>query len=161
MANSNTFIYISFKRWMFIQICDTCGCSSIWLEVRHPLCLMLRNPSIIEASTYGNPSALCEKIIFVQVWASFQSVIVTRPVVTDGTARYRMKSMGITFPLILTHTPLSFLWVKLFGYYSHSKASNFSKSWKCWNLTNSAQRRNSTFWTLFFKWLLLGVYKWH
>ena len=92
--------------------------------------------------------------IFVQVWASFQSVLVTRPVVTDGTARYRMKSMGITFPLILTHTPLSFLWVKLFGYYSHSKSSIFSKSWKFWNLTNSAQRRSTNFWRLFIKLLL-------
>ena len=38
--------------------------------------------------------------IFVQDWASFQSVPVTRPVVTDVTARYRMKGMDITSPLI-------------------------------------------------------------
>ena len=48
------------------------------------------------------------------------------------TTRYQMKDMDIIFPLI----PLSFLWVQWFGYYSLSKSSIFSKSWKCWKLTN-------------------------
>ena len=60
-----------------------------------------------------------------------------------------MKDMDIIFPLI----PLSFLLVQWFGYYSLSKSSIFSKSWKCWKLTNFAQWRNSTFRKLFFKWL--------
>ena len=57
--------------------------------------------------------------------------------------------MDIIFPLI----PLGLLWVQWFGYYSLSKSSIFSKSRKCWKLTNFAQWRNSTFRKLFFKWL--------
>ena len=44
-----------------------------------------------------------------------------------GYHKYQKKGMDIIFKLI----PLCFLWVKWFGYYSHSKSSMFSKSWKC------------------------------
>ena len=40
--------------------------------------------------------------------ASYVSLPVTKPVVTQGTTRYPMKGMDIIFPLI----PCRFLWVK-------------------------------------------------
>ena len=79
--------------------------------------------------------------IFVQQRASFESFPVTKPVVIQGTMRYKEKDLDIIiFPLI----PLIFLWVKWFGYWSLSKSSIFSKSWKHWKLTN--------FFNTFFKW---------
>ena len=57
---------------------------------------------------------------------TFLELFVTKLLVTHGTTRYQMKDINIIFPMI----PLSFLWVKWFGYYSLSKLSNFSKCQK-------------------------------
>ena len=48
---------------------------------------------------------------------TFSELFVTKPVITQGTNRYKMKDMDIIFPL----APLNFLWVKWFGYYNLPK----------------------------------------
>ena len=34
MGNRNTFMYISYKHWMFLYIWNTCACSSVWIDMR-------------------------------------------------------------------------------------------------------------------------------
>ena len=77
--------------------------------------------------------------LFVQQ-TSFVSFLVTRPVITQDTSRYKMRQMDIIFPRI----SFSVLWVKWLGYYSLSQSSIFSKSCNSWKLTNLAQQRNSS-----------------
>ena len=106
----------------------------------------------IEPFTNGNTSALFERKFLYRMGPVFRESLWPDQWshrVPLGIKYLSTDIPSTTFQLI----PLSFLWVKWFWYYSHSKSSIFSKSWKCWKLTSFAQQQNSNFWTLFFKWL--------
>ena len=87
------------------------------------------------------------KEIFVQDESSFESNPVTKPVVTQATTSHQMKGMHIISPLI----PLSFLWVKWFGYYSHSKSSIFFKKLKMLKIDQLCSAEKLNFSDTFFQ----------
>ena len=114
----------------------------IWWT-RHRVC------TSIEASTYGNPSTLCKKKFLYRMGPVFRASLWP----DQWSHRVPLRIKWKVWTLSFNWYPLVFCGLSDLDTTATQSQAFFSKSWKCWKLTNFAQRRNSTFRTLFFKWL--------